>query len=96
MDHIDIVLESNLDNLVTGKVGTNWSVLSAFADNVGLVGFLPVHAKSVFIAVYGDGVEGKFVGGTDCGTSAMPKFFREKCNTDSNRDFSSVGNCTKC
>lgn len=65
MDHVDIVLEGDFDNLVAGEVGADWSVLSSFADNVGFVGLLPVHAESVLIAEDGDGVEGKLVGGTE-------------------------------
>jgi hypothetical protein len=65
MNHVDIVLESDFDNLVASKIGTDRCVLSTFANDIGFVGLLPVHAESVFITVYGDGVEREFVSGTD-------------------------------
>ena len=69
------MLESNLDDLVTGEISANWSILATLANDIGFVGLLPVHAQSVFIAEDGNGLEGKFV----CGTE------------DSNGDFTSVG-----
>jgi hypothetical protein len=71
MDHVNVVLEGDLDDLVTGEIGTDWSVLSALANDIGLIGLLPVHAESVFIAVYSDGMERKLVGGTDYDTLAV-------------------------
>jgi hypothetical protein len=65
MDHVDIVLEGNFDDLVTGQVSSNGRVLSTLANDIGFVGLLPVHAESVFITEYGDGVQGKLVGSTE-------------------------------
>jgi hypothetical protein len=65
MDHVHIVLKGDLDDLVTSEIGTDWSILSALANDIGLVSLLPVHTEPVFIAVYGDGVERKLVSGTD-------------------------------
>lgn len=65
VDHVDIVFDSNFDDLVASKVSTDWSVLSSLSNNVCLIGLLPVHAESVFITENSYGVEGKFVGGSE-------------------------------
>ena len=38
MDHLSSVLESDLDNLVAGEIGTHRGVLSSLANDVGFVG----------------------------------------------------------
>ena len=77
MNHIHIPLQRNLDNLVAGQVRTDGRVLAALADEVGLVGLLPVHAQTVLIAEDGDGVQGQLVGGAE----------------DADRDLAAVGDC---
>jgi hypothetical protein len=75
VDHVDAVLNGNLDDLVAGQVGTDRCVLAAGANLVGLVGLLPVHAEAVLMTVDCDGVQRQLVGGTE----------------DSDGDFTSVG-----
>jgi hypothetical protein len=79
MDHVDVVLESNVDDLVASQVGPDGGVLAPLANDIGLVGLLPVHAETVLIAVDGDGVQGEFVGGTE----------------DADWDFTTVGDCSE-
>jgi len=57
--------KSDLDDLVTSKVGSNRSVLATLANNVGLVGLLPVHAHAVLVREDGNSLEGQLVGGTE-------------------------------
>jgi hypothetical protein len=61
MDHVDAMVERNLDNLIASKVGADWGILATLADNVGLVGFLPMHAKSVLITENCNRLQGEFV-----------------------------------
>lgn len=79
VNHVDAVVDGNLDNLVGGEVGLYGSVLARFADDVGLVCLLPVHAEPVLATVYCDSLEGELVGSTE----------------DANGDFSTVGDCEK-
>jgi hypothetical protein len=65
MDHVDLVLDRNFDNFVASKICTDWSVLTASSNNISLIGFLSVHAESVFITENSYGVEGKLVSGTE-------------------------------
>jgi len=39
MDHLDSMLQGNLDDLVPSQVSTNWGVLSALSDHIGFIGF---------------------------------------------------------
>lgn len=59
------MLEGDLDDLVGGKVCGNGGVLATLADDIGLVGFLAVHAEAVLVAVDCDGLEGQLVGGAE-------------------------------
>lgn len=79
MDHVDTVVDGNLDDLVGGEVGLYGSVLAGFADDIGLVCLLPVHAEPVLATVYSHSLEGQLVGSTE----------------DTNRDFTTVGDCVK-
>ena len=38
VDHLNAMLDGNLDNLVTGKIGSDGGVLAALANDVSLVG----------------------------------------------------------
>lgn len=38
VDHLGAMLNRNLDDLVSGEVGSNRRILSAFSDNICLVG----------------------------------------------------------
>ena len=76
VDHVNIMLKGNLDNLISGKIGPDGRVLAAASDNICLICLLAMHAKTVLIAVDGDGVQGELVSGTE----------------DTNGDFSTVGN----
>lgn len=80
MDHVDIVFNGDFDNLVAGKVCTNWSVLSSLSNDVRLVSLLSVHAESVFITENSYCVEGKLVGSSEdsCG-STLGEAFDEDC-----------------
>lgn len=80
MDHVDVVLEGDLDNLVAGEISSNGRVLAAVADLVGLIGFLSMHGKAVFMTVDGDGVQRQLV----------------SCTEDSDWDLSTVGHCRSC
>lgn len=75
MDHVDLVLHGNLDDLVAGEVGADGCVLAALADLVGLVCLLTVHAEAVLVAVDGDRVQRQLVG----------------CAEDADGDLASVG-----
>ena len=55
------MLEGNLDDFVSSQVGADWGVLPALSNGIGLIGLLPVHAKSVLMTENGDSVEGKLV-----------------------------------
>lgn len=79
VNHVDAVVNGNLDNLVGGEVGLHGSVLAGFADDIGLVGLLPVHAEPVLATVYSDCLEGQLVGSTE----------------DADGDFTTVGHCAK-
>jgi hypothetical protein len=65
MDHVDLVLEGDLDNLVAGEVSSHGGELAAGANLVGLVGLLPVHAEAILMAVDCDRVQGQLVGRTE-------------------------------
>lgn len=65
MDHVDIVLQRNFDDLVAGQIGGHGRVLPALADDVGLVGLLPVHAEAILVTVDGDRVQRQLVCGTE-------------------------------
>lgn len=75
VDHVDLVLDGNLDNLIAGQVRADGRVLTALANLVGLVRLLAVHAETVLVAVDGHGVQGQLVG----------------CPEDADGDLSSVG-----
>jgi len=79
MDHVDLVLEGNLDDLVGGEVGADGRVLAAGANLVGLVGLLAMHAEAVLMAVDGDGVQRQLVGGAE----------------DADGDLAAVGDCER-
>ena len=55
------MLKGNLDDLVSSQVGADWGVLPTLSDSIGLVGLLPVHAKSILMTENSDSVEGKLV-----------------------------------
>lgn len=38
MNHVDAVLDGDLDNLVDSKVRLDWCILSALSNGIGLVG----------------------------------------------------------
>lgn len=38
MDHLGAMLNRDLDNLVTGEIGSDWGILSALANDVCLIG----------------------------------------------------------
>ena len=77
MDEVHVVGQCNLDDLVAGQVGSDRSVLSAFTDDIGLVGLLSVHGEAVLVAEDCHGLEGELVSGTE----------------DSDGDLSTVCNC---
>lgn len=77
MYHVDVMLDSNLDNLIGSQVGSDWCVLATLADDIGLISLLPVHTQSVLITVYGDCLKGELVRGSE----------------DTNWDFSSGRSC---
>ena len=76
MYHLNPMLKSNLDDLISSKISCHRCILAPLANDIGLVCLLPVHAESVFIAEDCDRLQGQLV----CGTE------------DSNGDFSSIGN----
>jgi hypothetical protein len=39
MDHVDIVLQCDLDDFVSGQVGSDRSVLAALSNDIGLIRF---------------------------------------------------------
>jgi hypothetical protein len=80
VNHVHIVLDRDLDDLVAGQVGADGCVLAAGANLVGLVGFLPVHAEAVLMTVDGDCVERQLV----------------SCSENADGDFSSVGDYRSC
>lgn len=92
MDHVDIVLDSDFDNLVASKVCSNWGVLSSLSNDVCLVGLLSVHAESVFITENSYGVEGKLVGGSEdsCRTTLGKAPF-EDCGLLADWNLATVG-----
>jgi hypothetical protein len=75
MDHVHVVLDSDLDDLVASQVSPNGRVLATGADLVGLVSLLPVHAEAVLMTVDCDCVERQLVG----------------CAEDADGDFAAVG-----
>jgi hypothetical protein len=77
MDHVDIMLDGDLDDLVSGQIGTDRSILTALADDIGLIRLLPMHTEAVLIAENCHGMQREFVGGTE----------------DTDWDFASIGNC---
>lgn len=76
MDHVDVVLNRNLDDLVAGQVSTNRRVLATSSNLVGLVSLLSVHAEAVLMTVDCNSVQRQLVG----------------CAEDTDGDLSSVGN----
>jgi hypothetical protein len=80
MDHVHIVLDCDLDDLVAGQVSTDGRVLAAGADLVGLVGLLPVHAEAVLVTVDRDCVQRQLVG----------------CPEDADGDLAAVGDWQSC
>ena len=56
MNHIDIMLDRNLDNLIARQVRGNGCILAPLANHVRLVGLLPVHAQPVLVAEHCDGL----------------------------------------
>lgn len=54
---------------------TRLTVLAALANDVCLVGLLPVHGQTILVTVHGDGLEGQLVSSTE----------------DADRDFSTIG-----
>lgn len=77
VNEVNIVFLCDLDDLVTGKVGSDGCVFSSLANDIGLVGLLSVHRQAVLMTVDGYCLERKLV----CGTE----------NTDG--DFTTVGDC---
>jgi hypothetical protein len=57
MDHVDLVREGNLDDLIAREVCAHGCVLAPVSDLVGLVGLLPVHAEAVLMRVDRHGVQ---------------------------------------
>ena len=57
--------ESDLDDLVTSKVSSNRSVLATLANDIGLIGLLPVHPHAVLVGEDGNGLERQLVGGSE-------------------------------
>ena len=51
------MLFSNLNDLVSSQVGTNWRVLATLANDIGLVSLLSVHTHAILMTVDGDGVQ---------------------------------------
>lgn len=49
MDHVDIVVLCDLDDLVDLKIGLNGGILTALSDSVGFISLLTMHAQSVFM-----------------------------------------------
>ena len=62
MDHVDAVLNGNLDNLITSQVCADWRILATLANDISFIGLLPVHGESVLITEDCDCLQGKFVG----------------------------------
>lgn len=62
MDHVDLVVDGDLDNLVTGEVRADGRVLTPLADLVGFIGLLAMHAEPVLMTVDGHGVQRQLVG----------------------------------
>lgn len=93
MDHVDIVLNSDFDDLVAGEVCTDWSVLSSLSNDVCLVGLLSVHAESVFIAENSYCVEGELVGSSEnsCRTT-LGEALDEDCWLLADWDLATIGN----
>lgn len=42
VDHLNTVLEGDLDNLITGQVGADGGILSTLANDVGFIGLCVV------------------------------------------------------
>jgi hypothetical protein len=61
MDHVNIMLFGNPDDLVASKVCADWGKLAMFANNICFVGLLSVHAHTVFPAEHGDCVQRKLM-----------------------------------
>jgi hypothetical protein len=38
MDHIYVMLESDLDDFISSQVRSNWGILTSLANDIGLVG----------------------------------------------------------
>ena len=57
--------ESDLDDLITSKVSSNRSVLATLANDIGLIGLLPVHSHAVLVREDRDSLERQLVGGTE-------------------------------
>lgn len=37
VNHLCAVLDSNLDNLITSEIGSDWGVLASFSNDIGFV-----------------------------------------------------------
>ena len=57
MNHIDIMLLGNLDDLIAREVGPHRCILPLLANDIGLVGLLPMHPKTILIAEDSHSVE---------------------------------------
>ena len=51
MDHVGAMLQSDLDDLIAGKVGANRGILAALANDVGLIGLCKLVSESEFLDV---------------------------------------------
>lgn len=65
VNHVDAMLQSNLDDFVAGEVSSDRRILSSLSDNISLVGLLSVHAETVLVAEDGHSLKGQLVGGTE-------------------------------
>jgi hypothetical protein len=102
MDHVDAVLNGNLDDFVNRKVGLDGRVLATLSDHVSLVSLLTVHAETILMTVDGHSLQRQLVRSsentdsyTDGATSA--RYSQEEETTSREKaggltDFSTVGN----
>jgi hypothetical protein len=63
VDHVDVVLQSNSDDVVLGEVGGDWG--HALADEVRFVRLVSVGTHSVLVRIDGNGGHSKLVGGSE-------------------------------
>lgn len=59
------MLQSNLNNLVSGKIRTHGRILASLPNHIRLVGLLPVHGQAVLVAEDCHGLERQLVCGTE-------------------------------